>query len=757
MHSRTNRLLMASIGIYSAAFTAPSRGDTEDTRLDEVVVTAQRRAEKLQDVPIAVTALNQEQLEQRGISNIGALNAIAPNVQISTATSNTTGAQFSIRGAITINPTPSWDPTVGIYIDGVYIPKMLGGVFDIIDLAQIEVLRGPQGTLYGRNTLAGAVNLTTRKPSGVFGGNADVSYGNYNEVTAKAVLDLPAFGIAKLALGGRYQSRDGITKTTPGSSVKSLDNRDQLGGRLALDLDFTDALTAAYRFDYSDIDQRPLHSYLYRSETGTPLDSYVTHSPDSTVSIDGPTFEKSRVEGHAVTLDWDLSSEFKLKSISAYRKLKWDDSLDLDGSPLPIAHTQRHVNMHNASQELQAQGSLPQLNYVAGLYYYEDRGSMNNPQTYFFGTFNFDSRYTFDTKAYAAYGQVDWRVTDALTLTGGLRYTSERKGITRDLGVNFAPGTPFIPLMEPGTAASERFSATTPVVTVAYRLTPDVNTYLKYSEGFKSGGFNGEFGDAGDINGFGSPTVIAANSAETRRPYQPEKDRTVELGIKTSFDDGRLIINGDVFYNKIKNQQIAIFTASGAASSVVRNAGKATVYGVELETSWRPIDALLLQLNYGYLHSKYDEFIDNNGGNVAFNRAFVHAPKNTANAMIEARMVQTAAGNLFVNLDYSWTDKFYLYPYPINANVPGDPSSNPATASFAGDTQIKSIGLLNGRLSWRDFDVNGMHFEFALWGRNLTDKRQVANSIDFGPGFGHLTQAYYTEPRTYGVQARMRW
>ena len=226
--------------------------DEGEQALEEVIVTAQKREEKLQDVPIAVSAFGSEQLQSRGISNILELGSLAPNVQISTATADNTGAQLSIRGAAEINPALFWDPTVGIYLDGVYIGKTLGSVFDLVDLERIEVLRGPQGTLYGRNTLAGAINLVTRPPSGELSGHADVNYGNYNLKQGEFSLDLPQMGIAKISVGARRELRDGTTNTTPGSSVGSLDSRDSTGARFALDLDFTPMFLAAYRYDYSN-------------------------------------------------------------------------------------------------------------------------------------------------------------------------------------------------------------------------------------------------------------------------------------------------------------------------------------------------------------------------------------------------------------------------------------------------------------------------------------------------------------------------
>ena len=732
-----------------------STEDPVEPGLQEVIVTAQRREERLQEVPIAVSAFGSEQLQSRGISNISELGSLAPNVQISTATADNTGAQLSIRGAAEINPALFWDPTVGIYLDGVYIGKTLGSVFDLVDLERIEVLRGPQGTLYGRNTLAGAINLVTRPPSGEFSAQAAVTSGNYNLRVIESSVDLPQIGIAKISIGGRGEWRDGTTQTTAGSSVSQLDTRDQSGARLALDLDFRDDLRAAYRFDYSDADQQPQNSYLLRADI-PGLAPYVSSSRLTTVSIDGPSFERSKVNGHSLTLSWQVNSDNTLKSISAYRSLQWDDALDLDGSPIPIADTSRLSTYHSLSQELQLVGHTGRLAYVGGLYYFKDDGFTNNPQTYFDGTFNFNSTYGFSTRAGSGYGQVDFAATDALTLTAGGRYTQERKGIDRQLGVNFAPDAPFITLIPAGTTAAQTFSATTPLLSIAYKLSTSINAYAKYAEGFKSGGFNGEFGDTGlppDPRGLGSPAVVAANIAETRTPFNPEKVRSFELGLKATLDQGRLQLNTAVFQNNTRDLQLSIFQATGAASSIITNAGKATTRGVELDGLWRPVDALRLQVGYGYLDAKYDEFIDN-GVNVADDRAFVHAPKDTFNALADGLLTRSTWGKLHLLADYTWTDKFYTYPYQLASS---GPQYNP-TEQVAGNTLIPSMGMLNLRLLLKDIPVSsGMTAQVSLWSRNVTNVQKVANDIDFGPSFGNLTVGYFTEPRTFGMDIQVHW
>jgi iron complex outermembrane recepter protein len=731
---------------WLVAFPATAQNEVESGVLEEVFVTAQKRSEDLQEVPIALTALTAAQLESRGIANVYDLASLAPNLQISRATANTTGAQIAIRGSVQINPALTWEPTVGMYLDGVYIGKTQGSVFDVVDLERIEVMRGPQGTLYGRNTLAGAINFITPRPSGELSGKAQLQVGNYAARIVKASLDLPSFGIASVALGGRVERRDGTVETTPGSSADELNTRDNEAARLAVLLGFSDAFEADYRFDYSHADQMPLHSQLYRALIPA-LAPYVSRQREDTASIDGPSFERTRILGHSLTLNWELDANNTLKSISARRDMQWDDGLDLDGSPLPVAYTSRLSDYEQTSQELQLVGAQGRWKYVGGLYYFEDDGFTNNPQTFFFGTFNFDSQYGFTTKAWSAFGQVDFSATDALTLTAGVRYNREKKTIERSLGVNFAPGTPFLTLVPDATTADETFSSTTPLLIAAYRFSDALNVYAKYAEGFKSGGFNGEYGVPDP-----TPTGVAANVRETQTPFKPEKQQSIELGAKSTFLEGRAQLNVAVFENRTEDLQLSIFTGQGAAASVVRNAGKSNVRGLEVEGVYLPVQGVRLQFGYGYLDPEYDEFFDA-GVDVASNRAFVHAPEHSFSATLDVRLARMSWGSLGALLDYAYTDSFYTYPYQLASS---GPQYNPA-AQIAGDTRVDGMGILNARLALSELRWGGFTAEVALVGRNLTDVDEAANYIDFGPSFGSLTDAYFIDPRMYWIECSARW
>ncbi|MEZ5532609.1 MAG: TonB-dependent receptor [Steroidobacteraceae bacterium] len=737
----TAAALLAGVVAWGAApalaqeATQQAAADSTEGVLEEVMVTAQKREQALQDVPIAISAISTDQIEARGVNTLLDLKAMVPNLMVSRYPNSNVVSQIAIRGGVTVNGAMYWEPSTGLYLDGVYLGKAVGSVFDVVDIERIEVLRGPQGTLYGRNTMAGAVNFITRAPSGEFQGHASAEVGNYGHHVEKLSIDLPRLGIARMSFGVRSETRDGLVKLTQGSPGTDLDSRGKFGGRFALALDFSDNFVADYRFDYTDVDQEPPHSQLYRVSASTnPLftaaAAYASTDRLGTVSTNWPGYEQLTLTGHALTLEWTINDRNTVKSISSYRDLENDDSVDLDGVPLTIATANRISRFNQKSQELQWIGSTDRLNYVLGLYYYKDDGYTINPHVFFFGTDS--SEYGFGAEAVAAYSQLDFEITPALTLSAGLRWTDEDKHTLRYKTVT-GFGTPI-----PRVTASKSFSDTTPMASLSYKVLDNLNVYARYAEGFKSGGFQGEAGTA----------------AEAVIPYQPEEQKTWEVGAKFASDDGHLQINAAVFRNDIENMHVNRFTGLPGVS-VIRNAGKARTQGAELEATWLPVEALRLQLSYGYLDAKWIEFMEAPAPgqpivNVADNRSYPHAPEHTISLLADAKFAQTSWGELRGIADYGYTSSFYAYPYQL---VTVDP-----TRATAGNTRVEGMGLLNLKLLLADMPLGNGQGELSLWSRNVTDEQQPVNFIDFGPGFfSNYTLAYFQEPRTYGATFTYRW
>ncbi|HET7268359.1 MAG TPA: TonB-dependent receptor [Oleiagrimonas sp.] len=701
------------------------------TTLGAVTVTAQRRTQKLQDVPIATSVINSVELENRGITSVADLGSVAPNVTVSHAPGDVTAAQIAIRGSVTVNPALYWEPAVGMYVDGVYMGKVQGAVFDLLDLKRIEVLRGPQGTLYGRNTLAGAVNFVTAKPTGVFTGSGVIKLGNYNSRVAKFMTDLPAIGKLKVSVGGLMKRHDGWIDAAPGSSVSQMNNVHTNAGYVRALYEATDNLSFDYRFDTTHVDQISRAGQVLRSDVYTMF-GIPGIEPKSgrqtTAGADAPMFERMKAKGHALTVTWNAGNVGTFKYILSHRTMDWDDALDLDGTKVSFAAIERFSDYQQTSNELQWLGSSGPANWVLGLYRFDDHGFTDNPQTYFLGTANYDGNYGFATTSRAIYGQLSYKLTDHLTVSAGLRRSIEEKKAKRYLAIVGGPT-----LIPRNTRAKTTFGSTTPMFNVSYRFNPSVMAYVRYAKGFKSGGFNGE-----------AQTVHDATT-----PFMPEKMESYEAGIKSMLFGKRLRLDATVFYNRNIDMQESVFTAKGSAASTILNAGRARTYGVEIDAVALISPNLKIRFNYGYLDKKYSEFIDR-GVNVADNRAMVFAPHNTGSVVIDATFARTSTGVLRGLLDYRYTSAYYQYPYQLHLVNP--------TAQLARYSRIEPYGQLNAKLSLADMPWGqGIYGHVSLWVRNVADKEHVQSSIDFGPGFGNLLVGYYNVPRTYGISVGVKW
>ena len=770
--------------LLSAAFigASPSFAQEEGTSADglgDIIVTAQKRAENIQDVPIAISAVGSEYLESRGISSIDGLGTIAPNVKIERAPSSKTITQIAIRGSVTINPAITWEPAVGLYLDGVYIAKAQGSIFDIADLERVEVLRGPQGTLYGRNALAGAINLISKKPSGEAGGSMELTYGNYDYKKIKGVIDLPQMGIFSAKLSGQYVKRDGLVDIVPNpvagvltalpNLVNQTDTIDSGSFMAQVRAELSDSVTLDYTYDYNKQKQRPPFAQLLRvNRNGDPRDIFDPGSPSfafggaffplhlyanpkrqSVASIDGNVYERSRAYGHALTLTADLGNA-TLKSITAYRDLAWSDGLDLDGSPTPVAYTQRITDYHALSQELQLTGTAlsDRLNYVLGAFYFKEKAETLGPQVFFAGGADFQSDYGSHTKAIALYAQLDYKLTDALKLSLGGRYTHETKDVRRYLRVNFdAANGIFSPLVVAnipyGGVPDAKYNNFSPAATLSYAASANVNVYARFARGFKSGGFNGE------TNDFAAPTAACPTGAlELCDPYNPEKVDSYELGIKSKLADGRLILNVAAFRDQHKDIQLSIFRATGAASSIVRNAASARIQGLEFEAVARPVDSLAINATLALLDAKYNKYLDA-GLDVSNNRAFPHTPKRSASLGVDLAVLKGDWGKLNLYGDVNYVSAYFTFPYPLVTPTPSDQN--------AYTTRSKGRTIVNLRAAVSDIKIGGVKTEIAAFVRNLTKEDNPSNFIDFGPGFGGLTLGYFPDPRTWGISAAVRF
>lgn len=743
------------VSTFAAAnILAASTAFAQGAALEEVVVTAQKRAQSLQEVPIATSVFDASAIEQQGISDISDIGPFTPNVQVVESPSGGTQATIAIRGSVTFNPTITWESPVGMYLDGVFIGKNIGSIFDIVELERVEVLRGPQGTLYGKNTIGGAVNMITRKPSGEFGGKLKASAGNFDMYSVSASIDTPAVDLAGGSLSANIsafqQERDGFTKNQPDPfanplanprSSKEFKSKDSKVARLSLLWEGSD-VDLHYSYDHSDTKATPTAAQLTDVPAGSGLDigggvflpvdgvlsDYLSSDKKRArrISNDKSFYEDSETRGHALHLDWNLGElaafgEVTAKSITAYRKLDFSDRIDIDGSPLDFFHSGRDINYDQFSQEFQIVGQTERTDYVLGLYYFNEEGDVLNINSFMpiYGFPTTNSEFGMENKTVAAFANVDWRpeaglFNDRLTLSLGLRWTKEEK----EQYIYHPDSSPVLPYTE----ADKSWTNVSPSFTASWEINDDTNIYGKIANGWKSGGFNGE----------------AATQESFYQSYDPEEVTSYELGIKSRWLDNRLQINAAIFQNDLEEMQFSVFQGGATAVSTVDNAGEATIRGLELELLARPSDKLTISLNYGHLDPKYDEFLEvdpttNQLTDFKNERDFPYAARNNTSASLEYFMGSFAWGEVTARLDWSYQGSYVPYVNPDQNRV----------------SKTASYELLNARLTLAEIPLNSerQNLQLSVWGKNLTNEDYRVNTIPFGL----WTTSYFGDPRTYGV------
>jgi iron complex outermembrane receptor protein len=772
-------------------------GALAQEKIEEVIVTAQKRQERLQDVPISISAITASQLETRGIEGAKDLNSMAPNVVVKAASpSGGLIAATAIRGMNTGQPAIWADPSVGMYIDGVFVGKNQGALFDVVDLERVEILRGPQGTLFGRNTEGGAINMITRKPSGEFSGSVGVDIGNYNRHVERVSMDLPKMGILRASFALRNEKRDGIVDNPNGGKW---DNRDRQAGRVALGLDITPAFKIDYAYDHSKIDERPtavtllsaigynslytapsvngpfspnssFHNGLPKALQVTPpnfaipgaspaiastMAPYVQSGyPGSVTGDPGKAFyNRLKVDGHALTASYQLDNSNTLKYIGSYRKMRYEDNTDLDGTPNNVFTAGKDTHYKSDSHELQWIGNTDRMNYVLGAYLFKEDGNTLTFQNGSFFTFipgviaYRQNYYRIRTDASAIYGQVDYKLTDSLTATLGLRHTSEKKkgDLWRtNTNANFdPPGSPGVTYQAGFTpqGADATFKANTPVFALAYKVNEGLNVYGRVARGFKSGSFSLE-----------APYSAATNTGPLN-PYQPEKSTSYEAGVKTIFLGGKAQFNAAVFRTNVDDWHVSLLPP-GTTSPVNVNAGKAQTQGIELESVFQVADGWRLTAGYGYLDAKYKKYMAYNQlgtlVDVAGNTTVGYAPKQQLTLNVDGRLARTSFGTLRGIVDYVYTSEYYNYSGERTAVGP-----NVSVANSAEESRMPALGLVNLRLLLAGIPIGGPgKADASLWVRNATNLKKEVAHIDLG---GYYRIATYSEPRTFGLALNYKW
>ena len=751
----TDELWLVAAAVGCGGFTtAACAQEAAGARIEEIVVTAQRREENLQEVPIAVSSFSGADLTASRISTIENVALKTPNFTLVPQASGNTTYGVAMRGVALTDSVITSDSPVGIYVDGVVVSKMAGGIFDFVDLERVEVLRGPQGTLYGRNTPAGAINLISRKPSGDWNFNGTVGLGNYNQTEVRLGIDtgtaeLGSLGTLSARVSGRYLDRDGWAENT--STGDDLDSRHRIGGRLSLRWQPSDSLTIDYAFDTLHIQEQPPAAQLTADFTGF-LAGFVNTSRQDEFALSynvpaAPGFysinrtdTQLHIDGHTLTAEWAISPTLTFKSISGYRDFDDEEPTDFDGTPIAWADFNVYQSLETFSQELQLLGSAfdDRIKFVTGLYYYDEKADVRAPGVFGFGTVKQEPQFKTNNSSWAAYGQVDWRpdiLDQHLTLTGGLRYTrDEREMSDHHVFVNDA-----IDLTDVD-RVSKDFEKVTPSFTAAYQLTPDANVYFRYAEGYRSGGFNGRSS---------TPDQVAT-------AFEPETLDSYELGLKSLLWDQQLQVNVAAFLSDYKDLQQVLTapTSTGVGFQTINdNVGKITISGLEVETRLAATDKLEFYLNYAYLDTDIDDYTlcmpegapDCQPTSIGNERVIPLISNDTLSAGVDYLVFSTDLGGLRAHVDAYYRGKSLgggatLKVHPME----DDPS------------YIRAYTLVNARLAWEEIPVGPGKFEVALWGENLTDRDSAQFALNLASSLGIGVTRFLT-PRTYGVDVSYRF
>jgi len=700
--------------------------------LGEVVVSARRRDEALKDVPVAVSALSSERLEQSGATDITALQQQTPNATVQVARgSNSTLISF-IRGVGQQDPLWGFEPGVGLYVDDVYIARPQGAVLDLFDISRIEVLRGPQGTLYGRNTIGGAIKYVTR-PLGVEPRlDARATFGSYNEQNflVSGVLPLSE----TFSVGGAYASyeHDGYgTNLTTGEEHY---NKDVDAYRLSAEWNPTDQFSLRVAYDAVDDRSAPRHGHR---EVNSTVGGYTPPANvyDTQAGITG--LQEVNTSGVSVTGEYRVNDMLTIKSITAYRSSYTNTVIDFDETPLPTLDVPAYYGDHQITTELQALFTGDNWSGVAGVFYLD--GSSKGAFDTIAGNLGLTigAAGKVETDSFSAYADFSYDFSDRLHASIGGRWTSDQKDafVYRAfyLGATRSPllgGTARPPLaIRTNYTASDTFEKFTPRASVSYDFSDDLTGYGSISQGFKSGGW--------DMRG------DAALVPQTVDGYQPETVTSYELGLKGYAFDRRLSFASAIFYSdfqdmQITTQQVATAPAVGIAS-VVDNAGAATIYGAEFEGTAFLTDNLSLNFSVGYLKNEFDEFITLVTG-TPVDISDTRQPQNSPEWSGYLGLNWSApvfGGELVVVPSVSYRSDYHLFDAP-------DPVLDQ-----------EAYTLVDLAATWTD---GSGHYQVGVYGKNLTDEEYKVGGYNFaGATYNNSIDAFYGPPRTWQVQLTYKY
>ena len=776
----TKNKLLLTASLLGPGLVIAAPGYAQTGALEEITVTATKRATGLQDTPIAITAVSAQKLEQQNVDNIAEIAAFTPNLVFDTTapvSGLSNGAVVFIRGVGQTDFQLTTDPGVGTYIDGVYTSRSVGGVMDVLDLERVEVLRGPQGTLFGRNSIGGAINMIGKRPGDEFGGKASVTVGSRKRLDLSGVVNLPISDTLRSRISVSSRTQDGYVKGLSDNRRLGDVNRDSI--RAVGEWAPTDNFTATIAVDASKTDEQNAPSKLvgvtfvapgsstatqsaYNRITGgvdvatlpqvpgnpslvflqNVIDStipgpqqgiifdgqFITDDLDTTFAT-GPNGTEIDTFGGALTLEWD--TEFAtIKSITAYRESDGNFARDADGSPLAVTHTNNSDYQHEQiSQELQFTGDAADgaFKWVGGLYYFKEEGRdlLDVTLPIGFGTIR---NYTFvENESVAAFVQGSYSLTDALTATGGIRYTEDDKtytvpvnggAITNGPAAVFGAAGTVTPFFPAG-ANNEKFDDVSYKVGLDYKTENGTLLYGSYATGFKSGGFNTRYLVP-------VPQVVS---------FDPETLATFELGMKWQGFDNRVRANIAVFSSDYEDIQLVVYE-SGAP--LTRNAGSADIQGVEAEFTAVLSDNFDLSAGFGYTDAEYNSVRPLDAALPAFQQV-----------QLDTELPNTPELTFTWAADYNrpWNSGEFLahLDFAHTSAIENDAINSPFLSEGATTVMNSALGYSHNDGQWG----------LTVFADNITDERYIiSGDSNFGIGFHEAT---FSRPREYGVKLKAKF
>ncbi|MCB2047658.1 MAG: TonB-dependent receptor [Novosphingobium sp.] len=764
--------------------SASAQDSDGESGIQEIIVTAQRREQSLQDVPISISALNEDMITANRVQDMRDLNAVAPNLTVRQSGGASSQAVLSMRGIVTGGVAAGSDKGISMYLDGVYLQPTQGSVFELAAIERIEVLKGPQGTLFGRNATGGAISVWTHNPTGEFGVHQEFTYGNLEQKRSKTILDLPKFG--PLSISGTYlhSEQRGDTRnlgagtvwdfsSAPGrgpgiyASPRYLGNKNIESVQVAVDFDLMDNLDLMYKFDWTDQDFTPNGAGLALLN-GTLALTYPNGANRTPVSLERQdavnnafvNVARLRGSGHNLTAELQLSDSIKIKNILGYRRTRVAGNAQLDGmggfslqgAPF-VAIIAAGANLQRQwSDEFQVIIDNQWFNLTAGYLHFQDKqtagGNAGIPNTLSAAALQgagtaanpfklpvANGYLPTEVKSVsdAVYAQLELNLTDRIHAVGGMRITKDRKTGIEYSWLQPRPQTGNVNRTQSG-IVDYRGTKATYLAGLNFYPTDDILAYAKYSTGYISGG---------------QIATIA---------FGPETAKSWEAGVKADLFDRRFRTNLAVFDVDYKNIGVTtsglntgVPSAAPFAVAVVAS-GDAHAYGFEWENTLLPFEGLTLTGNLGYTHFKYDKdsifpgFVAVSGSP---GYQVASRPRWTANVSAQYETPEIiAGGRLVLRADANYRSRTLLatdLTFSNNATDPEDPAIRKAAT-------VPATWVANGRIALKDMDIAGAKATVAVWGRNLFDDKSINAYVGIGLGpLGYFASAIYERARTFGV------